>query len=60
MSVNLDADKISQTSDELLERESTYKEALRLLLDWQRDRKAITSPCQREWERASPISSRYL
>ena len=33
-----DADKVRQTSEELLEREFNYKEALRLLLDWQRDR----------------------
>ena len=33
-----DADKVRRTSEELLEREFNYKEALRLLLDWQRDR----------------------
>ena len=38
MSGDLDADRIRQTSEELLERELNYKEALRLLLDWQRDR----------------------
>ena len=38
MSGDLDADRIRQTSEDLLEREFNYKEALRLLLDWQRDR----------------------
>ena len=38
MSGDFDADRIRQTSEELLEREVNYKEALRLLLDWQRDR----------------------
>ena len=38
MSGYLDADRIRQTSEELLERELSYKETLRLLLDWQRDR----------------------
>ena len=33
-----DEEKVRQTSEDLLEREFNYKEALRLLLDWQRDR----------------------
>ena len=38
MNGDFDADRIRQTSEDLLEREFNYKEALRLLLDWQRDR----------------------
>ncbi len=38
MSGDVDVDEVRQTSEELLEREINYKEALRLLLDWQRDR----------------------
>ena len=33
-----DEEKVRQTSEDLLEREFNYREALRLLLDWQRDR----------------------
>ena len=33
-----DEEKVRQTSEDLLEREFNYKEALRILLDWQRDR----------------------
>ena len=38
MTSDFDADEIRKTADEVLERERNYKEALRLLLDWQRDR----------------------
>ncbi len=38
MKSDLDVSRIRQTSEDLLEREMTYREALRLLLDWQRDR----------------------
>ena len=38
MSGDFDVDRIRQTSEDLLEREFIYKEALRLLLDWRRDK----------------------
>ena len=38
MTSNFDADRIRKTADDLLEKERNYKEALRLLLDWHRDR----------------------
>ena len=35
---DFDSDRIRRTSEDLLEKEFNYKEALRILLDWQRDR----------------------
>ncbi len=38
MTSDFDADRIRKTADDLLEKERNYKEALRLLLDWHRDK----------------------
>ncbi len=38
MTFDFDADSIRKTVDDVLEKERKYREALRLLLDWQRDR----------------------
>ena len=39
MKRDLDTDAVRRASESLLEREMNYREALRLLLDWQRERK---------------------
>ncbi len=38
MTSDFDADRIRKTADDVLEKEWNYKEALRLLLDWQQNR----------------------
>lgn len=39
MASDFDMDRIRKTADDVLEKDRNYKEALRLLLDWQQDRK---------------------
>ena len=38
MTSDFDTDRIRKTADDVLEKDRNYKEALRLLLDWQQDR----------------------